>query len=129
MNLPFRRKPVKVTKSQQKRLVSRANRRTKFLPKLWRAKAFHFEVNKLTKRKKARLVLTQIGVVGFSKRRKVLKLVNAFVIQTRIIEDQYVGNVLERELYKQRAIFDEGISNLLGKKTDKFLDLFFNAKI
>ena len=128
MNLPFRKKSIKLTQPQQKRIVTRANTRTKAFPNQWRAMAFHFEVGKLTYRKKARIALTKVRIVSFSKRRKVLRLVDNFTTRVGALEQKNSGKVLEREVSKERLIFVQGVDNILGKKSNKFLYLFFNSK-
>jgi len=128
MNLPFRKKPIVLTQPQQKRIVTRANARTRTFPNQWRAMAFHFEVGKLTYRKKARMALTRSRIISFSKRRKVLRLIDTLTMHTKAFEQKSVGKALERELYKERAIFVEGIDKVLGKKANSFLDLFFSLK-
>ena len=128
MNLPFlpKQKRIELSQSKQKRIVKRANRRTKILPNEWRAKAFHKEVFFLTGRKKTRIALRGAKILSLSKRKQVFRTVDEYIVRREELGEKYSGLRLENELSHAKKLFEKQIGDIVPKKTNKFLDIFFN---
>ena len=129
MNLSLKRKPIErhLSSHQKKRISKRANRRTKHMAVNWRASAFHQEVLRLTKRKKARVALKAAKVFGFSKRKQVLLAVGKYADDIIMLNARHEGQKLQNELTYAKREFSASIRDILGKKTNKFLDIFENV--
>jgi hypothetical protein len=125
---PFAKNKLKLTKEHKEHVSNRAKRQVKKLPKEWKAQEYHFIYRKLLQRRKARMVLTHLNVLGLSKRRSVLKLVDAFSKKSMEIEKEYDGKTLEIKLKNEQAIFEESIKEILRRKSKSFLKQFYQLK-
>ena len=129
MNLPFtsKQKRIEMSQHQKKRIVNRANRRTKFFPNEWRTRAFHKEVIRLTERKKARMALRGAKILSISTRRQVFRTVDEYIGRREEFGEKYSGLRLENELSHTKKLFCIQIGEIVGKKANKFLDVFFSV--
>jgi len=128
MNLPFipKQKRIEMSQHQKKRIVKRANRRTKFLPNEWRTRAFHKEVIFLTERKKARIALRGAKILSFSKRKQVFRTVDEYIVRREELGEKYSGLRLRNELSHTQRFFEKQIGDIVPIKATKFLNVFFN---
>ena len=122
------RKKQKLSPRQEKRVIARAKKRTENLPASWRAMAFHSEIHMLAGRKRARIAMRKTKVLGFRKRRQVLRLIDVFDGQINTLEQKALGQEFERAREKELDILEEGMTLVLGNKAHNFLNLFFRIK-
>ncbi len=127
MKLPFIQKRIELSISQKKRIVARANQRTRFLPRDWRTKAFHGEVIRLTERKKARFALRGAKIVSISSRKQVFVTVSEYAQRRVELGEKYHGLKFKNELTYAKSLFEKQIHEIVGKKATKFLNIFFSV--
>ncbi|MFA5763448.1 MAG: hypothetical protein WC915_01395 [archaeon] len=122
------KKPLSLSPNQKKRLVTKVQKSVKNLPPKWKVRIFHRQVIKLTARRKARMAMTHLRILGPLKRRKIIKLVDAFVDAQNDLSLKFDGVKLKVEFQKEQHIFDKQVKEILGEQSISFLETFEQIK-